>query len=138
MTVRVGPEDADTYRIEVEDTGIGIRPEDLGRLFVEFQQLKAGAAKKYQGTGLGLALTKRIVEAQGGRVGVRSTPGTGSVFFAVLPQVFRAPSAVPVGAQPGARWETRLPAPAGVRPETWPAGRPLVAAKLGAPAVPRG
>ncbi|HEX9244874.1 MAG TPA: PAS domain S-box protein, partial [bacterium] len=90
VTVRVGPEEADTYRIEVEDTGIGIRPEDLGRLFVEFQQLDAGAAKKYQGTGLGLALTKRIVEAQGGQVGVRSAPGTGSIFFAVLPRVFWA------------------------------------------------
>src|SRR5207302_1178719 len=90
VTVRVLPEQADTYRIEVEDTGIGIRPEDLGRLFVEFQQLDAGAAKKYQGTGLGLALTKRIVEAQSGKVGVRSAPGTGSVFFAVLPRVFWA------------------------------------------------
>jgi PAS domain S-box-containing protein len=139
VTVRVGPEEAGTYRIEVKDTGIGIRPEDLGRLFVEFQQLKAGTAKKHQGTGLGLALTKRIVEAQGGRVGVRSAPGTGSIFFAVLPRVFKAEPAVAAtaGAQPGARSETRPPATAGVRPETWPAGRPLVAAKLGAPAVPR-
>ncbi|HEX9244587.1 MAG TPA: PAS domain S-box protein [bacterium] len=137
VTVRVGPERADTYRIEVEDTGIGIRPEELGRLFVEFQQLKAGTAKKYQGTGLGLALTKRIVEAQGGRVGVRSTLGTGSVFFAVLPQVFRSEpaSATAPGAQPGARTETRLPAAASGRPETRPAWRPLVPAKVGAPAV---
>src|SRR5207237_1290138 len=90
VTRRARPEAADTYRLEVEDTGIGIRPEDLGRLFVEFQQLDAGAAKKYQGTGLGLALTKRIVEAQGGQVGVRSAPGTGSIFFAVLPRVFWA------------------------------------------------
>jgi signal transduction histidine kinase len=79
-------------RLEVEDTGIGIRPEDLGRLFVEFQQLDAGVAKQHEGTGLGLALTKRLVEAQGGRVGVRSEPGHGSVFFAILPRVSRAPS----------------------------------------------
>src|SRR5205807_362320 len=97
VTLRAGPEAADTYRIEVEDTGIGIRPEDLGRLFVEFQQLDAGAAKKYQGTGLGLALTKRIVEAQGGQVGVRSAPGTGSIFFAVLPRVFWAERESPAG-----------------------------------------
>jgi signal transduction histidine kinase len=54
---------------------------------VEFQQLDASIAKKYAGTGLGLALTKRIVEWQGGQVGARSTPGRGSVFFAVLPRV---------------------------------------------------
>ena len=58
-------------------TGIGIRPEDVPRLFTEFLQLDAGAAKKYPGTGLGLALTKRIVEAQGGRVGVESRFGRG-------------------------------------------------------------
>ena len=87
VTIRVAAEDGDDFRLEVEDTGIGIRPQDMERLFVEFQQLDAGASKKYQGTGLGLALTKRIAEAQGGRVGVRSTPGEGSVFFAVLPRV---------------------------------------------------
>jgi signal transduction histidine kinase len=55
-------------------------------LFVEFQQLDAGASKKYPGTGLGLALTKKIVEAQGGRVGVTSTPCEGSTFFSILPK----------------------------------------------------
>jgi PAS domain S-box-containing protein len=78
------------FQLEVQDTGIGIREEDLGRLFVEFQQLDTGAAKRYQGTGLGLALTKRIVEAQGGSVGVVSTPGVGSTFFAVLPSTLRS------------------------------------------------
>ena len=86
VTIRGRPEGSEAFRLEVEDTGIGIRPEDLGRLFREFQQLDAGAAKRYAGTGLGLALTKRIVEAQGGRVGVVSTPAKGSVFFAVLPR----------------------------------------------------
>jgi PAS domain S-box-containing protein len=85
VTIRVAPEGADDFRIEVEDTGIGIKPEDQGRLFVEFQQLDASTAKRYPGTGLGLALTKRIVEAQGGSVGVRSAPGQGSTFFAILP-----------------------------------------------------
>jgi len=77
---------AERFRLEVEDTGIGIRSEDLDRLFVEFQQLDASPAKRHQGTGLGLALTRRIVEAQGGRVGVASTVGSGSTFFAVLPR----------------------------------------------------
>src|SRR5713101_4215982 len=87
VTVRASPEGTDFFRLEVHDTGSGIQPADLARLFVEFQQLDAGAAKKHAGTGLGLALTKRIVEAQGGSVGVRSTPGTGSVFHAVLPRL---------------------------------------------------
>lgn len=89
VAIRVGPDGLDAFRVEVEDNGIGIRPEDIGRLFVEFQQIDASKAKRYQGTGLGLALTKRIVEAQGGTVGVRSTPGRGSLFFAVLPRVSR-------------------------------------------------
>jgi PAS domain S-box-containing protein len=86
VTVRATPEGADAFRLEVRDTGIGIRPEDLGRLFVEFQQLDTSMSKKYQGTGLGLALTRRIVEAQGGSVGVASKPGKGSTFHAVLPR----------------------------------------------------
>jgi signal transduction histidine kinase len=85
VTLRITPEGLDRFRLEVEDTGIGINPKDLGRLFVEFQQLEAGAAKRHQGTGLGLALTRRLVEAQGGSVGVRSTPGAGSTFHASLP-----------------------------------------------------
>ena len=73
-------------RIEVQDSGIGVREIDLERLFVEFQQLDAGSAKKYPGTGLGLALTRRLVEAQGGRVGVTSEFGKGSLFWALLPR----------------------------------------------------
>jgi signal transduction histidine kinase/ActR/RegA family two-component response regulator len=84
VSIRILSEGSQEFRLEVEDTGIGIRPEDLGRLFVEFQQLDSSTTKKYPGTGLGLALTKRIVEAQGGAVGVRSAPGKGSLFFAVL------------------------------------------------------
>jgi protein-histidine pros-kinase len=85
VTVRVMPEPQRRFRIEVEDTGIGIRAEDVNRLFVEFQQLDNGPSKKHAGTGLGLALTRRIVEAQGGLVGVWSEPGRGSTFWAVLP-----------------------------------------------------
>lgn len=83
--VRARREGHDRYRIEVEDRGIGIKAEDIPRLFTEFQQLDLSAGKKYQGTGLGLALTKRIVEAQGGHVGLRSAGDRGSVFYAVYP-----------------------------------------------------
>jgi len=84
--VRVTREENSTFRLEVEDTGIGIAPEEVGRLFQEFQQLPNNRNAE-QGTGLGLALTRRIVEAQGGSVAVRSQPGKGSVFSAVLPLV---------------------------------------------------
>jgi PAS domain S-box-containing protein len=86
VVVRAWPAGADTFVLAVEDTGVGIKTEDLPRLFVEFQQLDAGYTKKYGGTGLGLAFTKRLVESQGGSVGVRSAPGQGSVFHAVLPR----------------------------------------------------
>ncbi|HET8938818.1 MAG TPA: response regulator [Polyangiales bacterium] len=85
VSVRATLEGEGMFRIAVADTGIGIAPQDLPRLFIEFQQLDAGTAKKHAGTGLGLALTKRIVEAQAGSVGVTSILGRGSTFFAILP-----------------------------------------------------
>lgn len=85
VKVRITKEGNADFRLEVEDSGVGIEEKDISRLFVEFQQLDAGAAKRHSGTGLGLALTKRLVEAQGGHVGVRSEVGKGSTFFAVLP-----------------------------------------------------
>ena len=94
--VRVRPEGPERFRLEVEDTGVGIAASDLERLFVEFQQLDAGAAKRHQGTGLGLALTRRLVLALGGEVGVTSHPGRGSTFFALLPRAARGPAPAPV------------------------------------------
>lgn len=86
VTVRVRPHGEDWFRLEVEDRGEGISPADIQHLFTEFRQLDSGLNKRHQGTGLGLALTKRIVEAQGGRVGVQSEPGKGSIFWAILPR----------------------------------------------------
>jgi PAS domain S-box-containing protein len=94
VAVRVVPEGSDRFRLEVEDTGVGIAAEDIGRLFVEFQQLESGASKRHQGTGLGLALTRRLVEAQGGAVGVSSVPGKGSTFHATLPRHARGGEAM--------------------------------------------
>ena len=84
VTVRALGQGPAHFRIEVEDTGIGIAPADLPRLFSEFQQLDTGYSKQHQGTGLGLALTRKLVRAQGGEVGVRSSLGVGSVFYVVL------------------------------------------------------
>ena len=93
VTIRVRPDDGERFRIEVEDTGPGISPEDEDRLFIEFQQLDASSAKKIGGSGLGLALTKRLVEAQGGTIGVHSVFGSGSTFFATLPREVSAHTA---------------------------------------------
>jgi protein-histidine pros-kinase len=90
ILVKAMPNGQSEFRIEVEDTGIGIRSEDIEKLFVEFQQLDSTLTKRYQGTGLGLALTKKLVEAQGGRVGVNSVFNKGSTFFAVLPRNLNA------------------------------------------------
>lgn len=84
IVVRTAPESPDSFRLEVEDSGIGIAPDHIQWLFPEFSPVSSGAHRP-PGTGLGLALTRRIVEAQGGTVGVRSSPGQGSVFHAVLP-----------------------------------------------------
>ncbi len=67
IAVRVLPDRRETFRVEVEDTGIGIAAEELPHLFADFHQIDAGNNKKYQGTGLGLSLSRRIVEAQGGK-----------------------------------------------------------------------
>jgi len=71
--------------IKVTDTGIGIRPEDLGTIFKPFQQIDSGMTRKYEGTGLGLSISKRLVELMGGRIWVTSTPGSGSTFGFFLP-----------------------------------------------------
>ncbi|MGE0395821.1 MAG: response regulator [Kofleriaceae bacterium] len=104
--LRAIAEGADHVRIEVEDHGPGISAADLARLFTDFQQVAEGA-KKAGGTGLGLALTKRLVEAQGGTVGVRSAIDAGSTFHVVLPRELRTDSATlavaPIAiARPGA------------------------------------
>ena len=100
IEIRAAPVGADRVRIEVRDTGIGISAEDIPQLFNEFVQLDATATRRHKGTGLGLALTKRLLEIQGGSVGVTSRPGKGSVFYAVLPRVevvAGPPFSVPAG-----------------------------------------
>jgi PAS domain S-box-containing protein len=85
VVVRTMREDSTNFRVEVEDTGIGISATDIQRLFKGFQQLDERSDRKFQGAGLGLAVTHRLAEAQGGSVGCRSQVGKGSTFHFVLP-----------------------------------------------------
>jgi signal transduction histidine kinase len=75
----------DTIELAVADTGIGMTPEQLGKLFQEFSQAETSTAKKYGGTGLGLAITRKLARMMGGDVTVASEPGKGSVFTVRLP-----------------------------------------------------
>ncbi|MEO7987192.1 MAG: response regulator [Gemmatimonadales bacterium] len=82
-------------QIDVSDTGIGIPPEDQDRIFLEFEQGDGSYARSQQGTGLGLALTRRLVGLHGGRMWVQSAPGRGSVFTCAFP--LAAPAGTSVG-----------------------------------------
>ncbi|NUQ63332.1 MAG: response regulator [Pirellulales bacterium] len=85
VVLRVGTEtrrgEVAVLRFTVADTGIGIPPERMDRLFKSFSQVDASTTRRYGGTGLGLALCKRLVELFGGAIGVRSEPGCGSTFW---------------------------------------------------------
>ena len=88
VEVQVRPETSDDstalIRVEVRDTGIGMRPDVVDRLFTSFFQGDNSTTRKYGGTGLGLTICKRLAELMGGAIGVESTPGEGSTFWFTL------------------------------------------------------
>jgi len=87
LTVRTGPVPQSRIYVEIEDTGVGISAENLGRIFDPFFTTK----DEGKGTGLGLAVSRNIIEGHGGLIGVESTVGTGTIFRVVLAEVPPAP-----------------------------------------------
>ena len=77
--------DSEMAKISVSDTGIGIKTEDLPKLFQRFEQLDSGISRKYGGSGLGLAITRQLVELHGGKIIVESKYGKGSTFTILIP-----------------------------------------------------
>jgi signal transduction histidine kinase/DNA-binding response OmpR family regulator len=81
-------------RLSMRDRGDGIEAKDLPKLFKKFQQIDSGSTRKVGGTGLGLVISKGIIEQHGGRIGVESTPGEGSTFWFTLPAADAAQGAL--------------------------------------------
>jgi signal transduction histidine kinase/ActR/RegA family two-component response regulator len=95
-SVAAEDDDSVTVRFDVADTGIGIPPSELGRLFDSFEQADSSTTRRFGGTGLGLVIARRIARLAGGDAGARSEPGAGSTFWftARLLRCAAAPAAV--------------------------------------------
>ena len=85
VTVEAELTPAATLAIRIRDTGIGIAAEEMPRLFEPFRQGDASRAQGHEGTGLGLAITRRLLEQHGGRIGIESALGTGTVVMLEFP-----------------------------------------------------
>ncbi len=104
IRVRIGLRDAQTLALSVEDDGIGMTPDQLARVFDEFEQAERSTARRYGGTGLGLSISRKLVGLMGGRIAATSEPGLGTRFEVELP----CPPAAAV-CRPAPTEERRLP-----------------------------
>jgi CheY-like chemotaxis protein/nitrogen-specific signal transduction histidine kinase len=94
-------------RFAVEDTGVGLKPENMAKLFDDFTRFDAKRNQNIEGTGLGLAISRKLCQLMGGDIAVESVYGTGSVFTALIPQLIRDASPM------GVSWESRIVPSAG-------------------------
>lgn len=95
ITISAKPEDTDNgswINFQIKDTGIGMMPEQLKKIFNAFAQADSSTTRKYGGTGLGLTITKRFVQMMGGTVQVKSEVGSGTTFTIRIPQTVQLPS----------------------------------------------
>ena len=96
------PEGSDGARFKVRDSGIGMTPEQLGKLFRAFTQADASTTRQYGGTGLGLAISRRLARMMGGDITAESEPGRGTAFTFELPAHTAAAQTAPAPAAPAA------------------------------------
>ncbi len=107
ITVRAATTDNGCVQIAVRDTGIGIAPEQQSLVFEEFRQVDGELTRQHQGTGLGMPISKRLVELHGGRMWLESTPGAGTTFFFTLP--LHQPAAAELSALDPSDEDTQAP-----------------------------
>jgi PAS domain S-box-containing protein len=98
VEVSIAPSGGSRFALRVTDNGIGIPPNEVGRIFRQFEQLDSGPARRYSGTGLGLPLTQKLVDLMGGSISVKSEVGVGSTFTVRLPLVLPEPVVAPLPA----------------------------------------